>query len=187
MHMKTAMISLLALALAGTAALAQNDDPGYGMGQRPRKAMRAERAERNRPGGPISPEMRAEIRAQHQAIRELGRAARNETDEAKKAELVQELRDKLADVADRIQQHQETRLAQAEEHLAELKERIEYARDHRDELIEEHLQNILAGKRPARAEAFDRFPNAKGGRGMPPPPPPEGGPEFDEGPGFDEP
>lgn len=132
-----------------------------------------------RPGGPMSDEMKEQMRAEHRAIRELGEAARAENDEAQKAGLVEQLRAKLGDVADRMQAHQEQRLAQAEERLADLKSKIEHSKANREQLIEEQVQRILSGERPPRPAAFDRFPHAKGGRspgmgpgpcrGMPPP------------------
>lgn len=144
-----------------------------------------------RPGGPMSPEMMEQMRAEHRAIRELGEAARAETDEAKKAELVAQLRAKLGEMADRMQAHQEERLAQAEARLADLKARIADGKANRDSRIEEQVQRILSGEHPPRPDAFDRFPNAKGGMmrgphgpgfgpgpGMPPPPMEEGDDEL---------
>ncbi len=175
--MKTTLMMILAAALAAGTALAQEGD-GYGQkkqrdgkawnrdgGGKPAWDQMDKRGGQDRPGGPMSEEMRAEIRAERDAIRDLVGAARLETDEAKKAELVGQLREKLSGIADRMQVHQEERLVQAEERFIALKERIEYARDHRDELIEEQVQRLLAGERPARPAAFKDFPFAKGGRG----------------------
>ena len=192
--MKTLLTTLAALALVAGSALAQEDsgrqgrrqrqggaDDGDSTGRQGRMEQRAKRAHQggeNRPGGPMSPEMMEELRAEHHAIRGLATAARNETDETRKAELVDQLRVKLGEVADRVQAHQETRLAQAEEQLATLKERIDYARENRDELIEEQLERILSGERPMRPGAFRDFPYAK--EGYPPPPPPPFGPDMPE-------
>lgn len=116
-------------------------------------------------GGPMmDPAMREQMRADHKAIRELGDAARAETDAAKKAELVVQLRAKLVEVADRMQANQEKRLAQAEERLSGLKAKIEEAKANRATLIDEQVQRILSGERPQRPERFNDFPNAKGGR-----------------------
>ena len=190
--MKTTMTSLLALALATGAALAHDDcergqreqrrgpppEERDADGPMARKAMRGgegrpgpggEWRRGDRPDGPISPQIREEIRAEHRAIRDLGMAARNETDPAKKAELVGQLRAKLGEIADRIQAHQEERLAQAEERFDALRERIEHAKANRDALIEEQVQNILEGKRPSGPAGIERFPHAKGGRFPPPP------------------
>jgi hypothetical protein len=193
--MKTTLILTLAAALAAGTALAQHGD-GYGQkqkrggpdrerpgGGRPAWSQMDNRGG-ERPGGPMSDEMREKMRAEHQVIRDLAGAIRIETDETRKADLTAQLRTRLGDVADRMQKHQEERLAQAAEHLAGLQERIEYAKTHRDELIEEQLQNILSGKGPQRPAAFDRFPHAKGGPGGPggrrtPPPPPGEGPDDD--------
>lgn len=116
------------------------------------------------PAGPMSPEMMQQMRAEHQAIRELGEAARAETNETQKAELVAQLRVKLGEVADRMQKQQEERLAQAEERLAGLKDRIGYSKANRDQLLDEQVQRILSGEKPRRPEAFDKFPHAKGGQ-----------------------
>lgn len=135
--------------------------------------------DQNRWGGPMmDPAMMEQMRADHKAIRELGEAARAETDEAKKAELVKQLTVKLNEVADRIQTNQEKRLAQAEERLTGLKAKIEDAKKNRDGIIADQVKRILAGERPERPEAFKNFPNAKQGHrggdrpdeGNPPPP-----------------
>lgn len=134
----------------------------------------------HRPDGPMSSEMMEQMGATHRAIKALGEAARLETDPAKKAVLVEQLRAKLREAADLMQAHQEQRLAQAEERFAGLKEKIEYSKANRDGMIEEQIQRILAGQPPRRPAAFDKFPQAKGGlppdgpgdAEMPPPPPP---------------
>ena len=163
---------MIAAALAAGAAFAQEGDPEAnppppaqpgacdmsGPRGAGKMAMRGER-----PAGPMSPEMMKQMRADHKAIRELGEAARAETDEAKKAELVGQLRAKLGEVADRMQAHQEQRLAQAEERLANLKAKIEEGKTNRDSRIEEQVQRILSGERPRRPDAFKQFPHAKGG------------------------
>ncbi len=193
MNKTLTLIAIAALA-AGTASAQRGggnpaDCDGTGPGPMAGKAMRGPENRgpgRDARGGPVSDEMRAEMRAEHQAIRDLVGAARVETDETRKAELVEQIRAKLGAVADRMQAHQEERLAQAEERFTALKERIEDARERRDEIIEDQIQRLLAGERPERPAAFDDFPYAKGGRanrdgrpdrgprGMrPPPPPPE--------------
>ncbi len=118
-----------------------------------------------RPGGPMDPAMMEQMKADHKAIRELGDAARAVTNEAAKAEIVAQLRAKIGEVADRMQAHQEQRLAQAEEHLAALKAKIEESKANRDQLIDEQVQRVLSGERPPRPERFGDFPHAKGGRG----------------------
>ena len=193
MNKTLTLIAIAALA-AGTASAQRGggnpaDCDGTGPGPMAGKAMRGPENRgpgRDARGGPVSDEMRAEMRAEHQAIRDLVGAARVETDETRKAELVEQIRAKLGAVADRMQAHQEERLAQAEERFTALKERIEDARERRDEIIEDQIQRLLAGERPERPAAFDDFPYAKGGRVnrdgrpdrgprgmMPPPPPPE--------------
>jgi hypothetical protein len=174
--MKKTLILIAIAALAAGTAYAQ---PGQGRGPmrgdraagdcdlsgpgpRADKAMRA--PNREMCGGPMSEEMRTEMRAEHQAIRDLAGAARVETDEAQKAQLVDQLRAKLGAVADRMQAHQKERLVQAEERLTSLKDRIANTDANRDTLIEEQIQRLLSGERPRRPAAFDDFPYAKGGR-----------------------
>ena len=136
------------------------------------------RGGKERPGGPMDPAMMEQMKADHKEIKALGEAARAVTNEAAKAEIVAQLRAKLGEVADRMQVHQEKRLAQAEEHLASLKAKIEDSKTNRDKLIEEQVQRVLSGERPMRHGQFNDFPNAKGGMpeggpaddGMPPPP-----------------
>lgn len=122
-----------------------------------------------RPEGPVDPETMEQMRKIHSEIRDLAGAARLETDEARKADLVARLRTKLGEAADLMLAKQEKRLAQAEEKIAKLKEKIEYSKANREKLLDEQVQRVLSGEKPMRPEAFDRFPHAKGG--MPPPPP----------------
>lgn len=108
-------------------------------------------------GGP--PEMTAERRAKFEAFRQLRHDVRAETDEAKKAELVERLRAALGEMADEQNAMQKERLAAAEKRIAvqkarldaqvgELKAMIEDAEAHRGEWIEEQVRLILSGERP---------------------------------------
>jgi hypothetical protein len=131
------------------------------------------------PGGPMDPAMMEQMKADHKEIKALGEAARAVTNEAAKAEIVAQLRAKLGEVADRMQAHQEKRLAQAEERIADLKAKIEDSKTNRDKLLDEQVQRVLKGEKPQRPDRFNDFPNAKGGMpghgpdcgGMAPPPP----------------
>ena len=188
--MKRYLLTLMMAAVAAGTALAQegqsdaqnHKDKSWGddRGGRPEWTRHGDEENRNRgdwqnreqmdrrPGppmaGPMSAEMMTQMRDDHKAIRDLGEAARAETDETKKAELVSQLRAKLGDVADRMQTFQDQRLAQAEQQLASLKERIEYSKANRDKMIDEQVQRILAGEHPGRPDAFNRFPHAKNGQ-----------------------
>ena len=170
--MKKTLMLMTVAALAAGVACAQNagDDnagtpPGKAWGREGGRGGWNQTDKRgDRPAGPMDAETKQQMRANHEEIRDLAGAARVETDEARKAEIVARLRTKLGEVADLMQAKQEQRLAQAEERLAGLKERIEYAKAHREEMLDEQVQRILAGERPARPAAFDRFPHAKGGQ-----------------------
>ncbi len=189
---KTLMLMTVAALAAGVAcAQSAGDDnagspPGKAWGREGGRGGWNQADKRtDRPAGPVDAETMQKMRATHEEIRDLAGAARIETDEAKKAELVARLRAKLGEVADLMQAKQEQRLAQAEERLAGLKERIEYAKTHREEMLDEQVQRVLSGERPRRPDAFKQFPHAKGGQRGPgfgpgddlPPPPPEGMPE----------
>lgn len=115
-------------------------------------------------GGPLDAETMQKMRSLHKAMRSLGEAARLETDEAKKAELVSQLRDKIGEAVDLAQASKEKRLAQAEERLASLKAHIESSKGNRDELIAAQLERILNDERPDTREPFRQFPHAKGAR-----------------------
>ena len=91
--------------------------------------------------GAVCSETKKQMKADHKAIRKLGKAARAEKDEAKKAELVAQLRAKLGEVADRRQ-------AQIEACIAQMKARLEDEKTNRDSQIEERLQRILSGEEP---------------------------------------
>ena len=164
--MNKILTTLAILALASGTALAQRGEgSGKMRGMRGPDTMNdpSMRGREDRPGGPVSEEMRAQMRAERDAIRDIVGAIRVETDDSRKAELTGQLRTKLGSIADRMQAHQEERLAQAEERLSGLKERIEHAKANRDSLIEEEVQRLLSGERPGRPASFDDFPYAKGG------------------------
>ena len=168
---KTLTMILLAALAAGTALAQEGDGPQKKRGGRPEDCGAAGpggewMAKRGGPGGgkTMSSEMREQMKATHEAIRDLAGAIRLETDEAQKAELTAKLRAKLGEMADRMQTVQAERLAQAEERLAALKQKIEEAKANRDARIEEQLQRILSGERPPRGDRFKDFPQAKGGR-----------------------
>ena len=191
--MKKTLMLMTVAALAAGVACAQNagDDnagnpPGKAWGREGGRGGWNQMDKRGeRPSGPVDAETMQKMRAAHEEIRDLAGAARVETDEAKKAEIVARLRAKLGEVADLIQAKQEQRLAQAEERLGGRKERIEYAQAHREERLDEQVQRVLSGEKPQRPDAFKRFPHAKGnlgGEGFGPgdemPPPPEGADEL---------
>ena len=184
--MKTCTLMILMAALAASSAYAEQDSSkpkqpngtktwNCDAGGQEHRAQMDKRG--GRPDGPMDPEMMEAMKANHKAIRELGEAARAETDPTKKEELVAQLRTKLGEVGDLMQKKWEERLAQAEERLAGLKAKIEESKTNRDALIEEQVQRILSGERPQRPERFNDFPNAKGGHRPPPPPP---GEEMDD-------
>lgn len=100
-----------------------------------------------------------EQRAEFAAFRQLCKDVREETDEAKKAELVETLRAKLGEMADRQRDAQKARLADAEKRIEEQKARLDQqiealrgmiaeAEADRDAWIEGQVKCILSGERP---------------------------------------
>ena len=177
--MKKTLLMIALAALAAGPAFAQEEGPdtparkgknwNRAGGGAPQWAQNDKRGKR--PEGPVDPEAMEQMRKIHMEIRDLAGAARLETDEARKADLVARLRAKLGEATDLMLVKQEKRLAQAEERLADLKAKIEYSKTNREKLLDEQVQRVLAGEKPQRPAAFDQFPHAKGG--MPPPPPME--------------
>jgi hypothetical protein len=116
----------------------------------------------HRPAGPgdrqrpqMSPEQMEKMRAQHEAIRSLGEAARNETDPAKKEELVGQLRTKLTEISGNMQAEGLKRLEKAEQDILRLKERMEEFDANKSARIEEQIQRILSGE-PLRGPDGER-------------------------------
>ena len=113
-----------------------------------------------------------EQREEFEAFRSLCKAVRAETDEAKKAELVEDLRAKLGKMAEEQCERQKAHLKAAEQRIAEqkarldaqieeLRGRIEDDEAHRPEWIEEQVRCILAGERPPMRR-MHRGPEGKG-------------------------
>lgn len=94
----------------------------------------------------INPQAVEKMKAQHEALMKLGEAARNEIDPVKKEVLVNELRAKLTEIADRTLAAQRKRLERAESELPKLRERLANAEKNKEARIEEQLQKILSGE-----------------------------------------
>jgi hypothetical protein len=138
---------------------------GLNEGQRPKltpeqvekmKARKAQMQQREGAGDRqhprLSPEQMEKMKAQHEALMQLGEAARNETDPVKKEALVAELRVKLTAIDDKIQQAAKKRLEQAGKEMTHLEKRIADYEQNKDARIEEQVKRILAGeplKKPA--------------------------------------
>lgn len=152
--MKKVLVALMMVAIAASVSFAER-----GEGDQDWKRG-------GRDGG-MRKEMKAEMRAMHKDIKQMGKAIRDETDEAKKAELIADLRVKLNDIADQMQAKGEDRLAKAEQRLEKLKSKIEESKANRDEMIDEKIERIISGKgfNHQDTDAFKKHPYAKGGRG----------------------
>jgi predicted phage tail protein len=98
----------------------------------------------------MSAEQIKKMKANREEIMKLGAEARNATDPAQKAVLVEQLRTKLTDVSDKMQIEGRKRLEQAEKELERLKERVAEAEQKKSARIEEQLQRILSGE-PVRS------------------------------------
>ncbi len=110
-------------------------------------------AQRKRPR--MSEEKRAKlqkIRAEREAVHKLAETARNETDPAKKAALVDELRAKLTEGSERMHAGFRKRLEKAEQGVEKMRERLAEAEKNKGQRIEQQVENLLAGKKPERPE-----------------------------------
>ena len=180
--MKKYLMTALTIALAAGTAFAQ--DQGGNVRQAPpgmpgncerggppmqgRQAMRGHQM--------MDPEAMAQMHADQKAIMELGAAARAETNDTLKAEIVAKIRAKFGELADRRAANHQKRIAQAEKALADLKTKFEEDTANRDALIEKQIERVLAGERPMMPQRDRQVPQAKGGMpegpegGIPPPP-----------------
>jgi len=94
----------------------------------------------------MSPEQMEKMKATHEELKKIGEAARNETDPAKKEELIGQLRAKLTKIVDNMQAEGKSRLEKAEKELPKLKEKLAEAEKNKSARIEEQIQRILAGE-----------------------------------------
>ena len=199
--MKTTWKWIPVLALAAATAYAQSDFPGEGpdgmpppggpeggpvldCGMPPPPPMHGPHGGPGMPPPPCAREdfrherdfkgPTEEQRAEFAAFRQLCKEVRTETDEAKKAELVESLRAQLGEMADHQRDAQRARLAAAEKRIEEQKARLDRQVEalrgmiaegeaNRDEWIESQVQAIVSGERPPMRH-------------------PHHGPEFGDGP-----
>jgi CRISPR/Cas system CSM-associated protein Csm2 small subunit len=96
------------------------------------------------------------LKAARAEIMKLGEAARNETDPVKKEARIAELRARLTEMDDRMQQEFKKRVEQAEKELPKLKAKLAEAEKNRAARIEEQVQRILAGESLRRPEGHPK-------------------------------
>ncbi len=125
----------------------------FGSDQKTEEQPAVERPQRNRQGGQqrrpqMSEEQREKMKEHRETIQKLVEAARSEVDEVKKSELVEQLRTKLTEGAERMQAEFRKRLEQAEKKMEQMKERLADAEKNKEQKIEEHLQKLLSGEVP---------------------------------------
>jgi hypothetical protein len=167
---KWMLYTLIAVCTAGSASAAWWP---FGSKKQTEKPAAIERPRPDRPGmqhkrPEMSEEQRAKIekgKAEREAIHKLAEAARNETDPAKKAELVDALRAKVTAGAEKMQAEFRQRLEKAEEGVEKMKKRLADAEKNKQQKVEEQVQRLLSGEAPKRPEGA---PHKKG------PPPPAG-------------
>lgn len=166
--MKKWIMTGLMIGLTATSAFAWPFGPNKDSEDTPRERAR-ERMEQRRSERPrLSPEQREAIKAQREAIMELGEAARNETDPVIKEALTDQLRVELNKVADKIHARHKERLQKAEAKLDQLRARMEEAEAHRDQMIEKQVERILSGEPPDGPRGPGR--SREGARPFGPPP-----------------
>jgi len=96
-----------------------------------------------RRGPQLTEEQRAEKKAEREAIQELAKAARNETDPVKKSELVEQLRAKVTERVEKM-------LAKFRKRLEQMNERLLEEESNKDQRIEQYVQDLLDGKKTKR-------------------------------------
>jgi len=115
----------------------------------------------------MSPEQKEKRKAQHEELKKLGEAARNETDPAKKDVLVGQLRTKLTEMADERQAGMKKRIDSAEKEMPKLKERMAEAEKNKSANVEKQVQRILAGEPLERPEGSSLKKEGKKGAKAP--------------------
>ena len=116
------------------------------------KARKAQMQQKQREGAgdrqrpKMNPQQLEKMKAQHKALMKLGEAARTETDPVKKEALIAELRVKLTEVSDKIQEEAKKRLERVGKEMKNLEKRIADYDANKSVRIEEQVQRILAGE-----------------------------------------
>jgi len=100
----------------------------------------------------MSDEKQAEMKAEREATHKLADAARNEADPVKKAALVDQLRAKVTEGAEKRNAEFSKRLEKAEQGVTKMKERLAKAEKEKEQKIEEHIQKLLSGEKPQHPE-----------------------------------
>lgn len=178
--MKKTIIYLLLTLFAAEITSAQEGGPWwkFGLGGRdkptlhaPRNANDSRRKHDRQPAGgshrgrsEATSKMREKMRGHQEAIRQLAQRVRNETDPAKKEQMVSQLREMLTKNAEHMQAEFRKRLEKAEEEVEKMKQRLEEGETQMSARIEEHLQKILAGERPERNKSARGKQPSKRGR-----------------------
>jgi hypothetical protein len=115
----------------------------------------------------ISPEQMAKKKAMQEELKQLGEAARTESDPAKKEALVQQLRAKLTQISDQGLARRQKKLEEAEKELKAQKEKLADMEQNKSARIEEKIRRILAGE-PMKGPDGKR-PGTEGGKQPEPP------------------
>ena len=158
--MKKWIIYTILVVFAATTASAERWKFGSGEEEQtaePQHQMRRGQQSGQRPQ--MSEEKRAEMKAKHEKMKaerevthKLGDAARTEPDPVKKAELINQLREKVTEHVEKMQAEFAKRLEKAEQGVKKMKERLADAAKNKEQKIEEHLQKLLSGEKPQRPE-----------------------------------
>lgn len=169
--MKKSIIYLLLAVFAAGIAAADDSAPWwkFGFGDDPEKELvpppepppeegprfegrRSDMREMRKHRGPMmNEEQRAKIKAYYEEIHRLAEAARSEADPVKKEALVGQLRIKLTEGAERMQEEFRKRLEKAEQEVVKMRDRLEEGEKNMSARVEEHLQRILSGESPERS------------------------------------
>ena len=116
-------------------------------GEKHRNPPQGAREGMQRKRSKISEEQRAKMKANFQEMQKLVDAARAEADPAKKAVLVDQLRAKLTEGAERMHAGFNERLKRAEVEVEKMKQRLAEEVKNKDKKVEEQLRRLLAGEK----------------------------------------
>lgn len=95
----------------------------------------------------FSAEKTAKINTEREALHKLAEEARAEVDPVKKAAMIDELRTRMTEGANRIQADFRKRLLKAEADVRKMREKLTSAENHQKERVEDQLRKMLSGRK----------------------------------------
>lgn len=164
--MKKWIVYVLMSSFAAGFAVAEDNSPWWKLGKGNKDSVETPAPEQPKPARPMegrsdmkkqqqrrgqmTQEQRGKMKAHFQAVQTLADQARNEVDPVKKEELIAQLRAKLTDGAEKMQNEFRKRLEVAEVEVKKMKKRLAEQEKGLEKRVEEQLQRLLSGEKPSR-------------------------------------